>query len=90
MQKLLERQLAETKLREALEKGVAEPTIEERVAHVSHLQHVQHERIFVVGYSTIYKAASENDVLGIKFFLENKTRKKDKMVFPETFDKAGV
>ena len=73
MKKLHERQIEEERQRKALESLKADKSPEERAEYCKHLQFVEHEPLFVMQYTTLFKSASQNDLLGIKHFLEVKT-----------------
>lgn len=51
-------------------------SVEERVDHCKHLQYEEHQQLFAVGYTTLHKAAADNSLSGIKFFLSLRGHKK--------------
>lgn len=84
MKALLERQQADRQFREMMKEGTsnADRTVEERVDHCKHLQYEKHQQLFAVGYTTIHKAAMDNSLSGIKYFLSLRGHKKiDKNAF---------
>lgn len=82
MQALQEKNAAAAELKKALE-NIKVRGIEDRVGHCKHLQYVEHQDLFVVGYSTLHKAASDNNLLGVQYCL------KQPRVYADDFDKNG-
>jgi ankyrin repeat protein len=69
-------------------------TVEERVERCKSLQYEKHQQLFAVSYSTIHKAAAENSVLGIKYFLsqnkKDKNKKSAKLTILEEMNRTGM
>lgn len=63
-----------------------EQSIESRVNHCKNLQYVQHQQLFAVSYTSLHKAAKENSLVGVKFFL---TRGNKEYTPVSTLDKHG-
>jgi hypothetical protein len=78
MQALAEKQRQEKNVRDLLKEGRAIPdrTVEERVQHCKSLQYEKHQQLFVVGYTTVFKAACDNSVAGIKHFMSLRGHRK--------------
>eukprot|EP01033_Poteriospumella_lacustris_P010796 gene10796-7685_t len=78
MKALLERQQAAEQFRQKMKEAGDNPdrTVEERVDHCKHLQYEEHQQLFAVGYTTIHKAAADNSLSGLKFFLSLRGHKK--------------
>eukprot|EP01038_Epipyxis_sp_PR26KG_P004780 gene4780-6704_t len=89
MQSLQQKQLEDKKIREILngETDIKNSTEEERVARMEMLQYEQHQHLFGVMYTTIHKAASDNSISGIKYFLSLNKRKK---IHIDEFDSHGL
>jgi ankyrin repeat protein len=62
-------------------------SVDERVTHYKDLQYKEHQQLFVVLYTDIHKAASDNSVSGIIYFL--KYHKSKIKVHVDDFDKNG-
>lgn len=88
MQSLQQKQQAEQQLRDILSgnTSIQNKGIEERVAHCKHLQYNEHQQLFAVMYSSIHKAASDNSVSGIKYFLSSRQKPK---VHVDDYDSQG-
>lgn len=84
MQALQQKKAEEVKLKEQLASIVVR-NIEERVEHNKKLQYEEHQDLFVVNYSTVHKAACDNDLLGVKTLLNNPKLK----FHVDDFDKNG-
>jgi hypothetical protein len=70
MQALQQKALEAKELATKLEKiRQSERTIDQRVQHNKDLQYVHHEDLFIVAYTTVHKAASDNNLLGVKTLL---------------------
>jgi hypothetical protein len=76
MKALLERQQQEKNFRDILSTKNVDSSIEERVGRCKHLQYEKHQQLFVIGYTTVFKAASDNSVAGIKYFLSLRGHRK--------------
>lgn len=78
MKALLERQQAEQQFRQMMEDVGSKPdkTVDERVEYCKHLQYEEHQQLFAVGYTTLHKAAADNSLSGIKYFLSLRGHKK--------------
>eukprot|EP01031_Cornospumella_fuschlensis_P038129 gene38129-46329_t len=74
MQALLQRQQENERLRTLLNADVKEKSVEERVDHCKELQYVQHQQLFAVSYTSLHKAAAENSLVGVKFFLNRRSK----------------
>ena len=79
MKALLQRQQQEEALRNILQSATVDRTVEERVSACKTLQYEQHQPLFAVYYTTIHKAAQDNSIAGLRYFLhEINNNKKDK------------
>lgn len=92
MQALLQKQQQSQKLRSVLAGGdgedrIYERTLDEKVAHCKELQYVQHQQLFAVSYTSLHKAAAENSLVGVKFFL---TRRNREFTPIDALDKHGM
>jgi ankyrin repeat protein len=69
-------------------------TVEERVERCKSLQYEKHQQLFAVSYSTIHKAAAENSLLGVKYFLtlnkKDKNKKSSKLTILEEMNRTGM
>lgn len=89
MKALLEKQQAEQQFRQMMQEAGAKPdrTVEERVDHCKYLQYEEHQQLFAVGYSSFHKAAADNSLAGIKYFLGLRGHKK---INPNALDHHGL
>lgn len=86
MQALQEKQREQQRLIEAL-RDFKEPTVEERIRHNKDLQYNQNQNLFAVLYSTIHKAAMDNSVSGILWFLQGNFKPR---IHVDDFDRFRV
>lgn len=70
MQALKQRQQEQAKLRDILNAESTEKTIEERVERCRELQYEKHQQLFAVSYTDLHKAAADNSLSGVKYFLQ--------------------
>ena len=88
MQALQAKQIEAQKYRDIIENkdgSILAKSIDERVQYNKNLQYVDHKKLFAVMYSTIHKAAQDNSLEGMRFFLAQKKPK----VHIDEFDKSG-
>jgi ankyrin repeat protein len=101
MRALQQKQQEQQKYRELLSESAKykdtsdEFFIQERVQRCAHLQYEKHEQLFAVSYSTIHKAAAENSLAGVKYFLtiglrRDQRKKFAKLGILEEIDKNGM
>jgi len=83
-----ERQQAEMRQRAEFA-NMREPTIEERVEKLRDLEINKHAHLFATSHSTIHKAAMDNSLSGVLYFLEKKGGKERK-IRVDDFDKFAV
>ncbi len=69
MQALHSKQQEEAFWNSLFDKGYREPTVEEKVERCKRIQFIDHEPLFAVQYSTIHKAASDGDLMGLTYLL---------------------
>lgn len=74
MQALKAKQQEQAKLRDILNGESNDLSAEERVDRCRSLQYDQHQQLFAVAYSSIHKAAAENSLSGVKYFLSTGRR----------------
>jgi hypothetical protein len=89
MQALQQKQIEAQKYRDIIanaDGGIASKSIEERVEHCKNLQYVDHQKIFAVMYSTIHKAACDNSLAGMRYFLASGRKPK---IHIDEYDKNG-
>jgi len=90
MKALLERQQQAEKLRALLTEDIGEKTLEQRLERCRHIQYDLHQPLFAVSYTTIFKAAAENSLHGVKTFLNIKHGKRKITKSPlEEYDNHG-
>lgn len=90
MQALQKKQAQSQQLRDVLAGAsgtIVHKEIEERVEHCKNLQYNEHQQLFAVLYSSIHKAACDNSIAGVKYFLATKQKPK---VHIDDYDQHGV
>lgn len=99
-----QKQQEQQKLREVLnntgKEAYHEKTLEEKIERVKYLQYEEHQQLFAVAYTNIHKAAADNSLAGIKYFLhqgmggaatsKNDKSKKKKVTILEELNKNGM
>jgi serine/threonine-protein phosphatase 6 regulatory ankyrin repeat subunit B len=88
MQALQAKQIEAQKYRDILankDGSIQAKSIDERIKYCKDLQYVDHQKIFAVMYSTIHKAAQDNSLAGMRFFLAQKKPK----IHIDEYDKSG-
>lgn len=90
MQALQAKQIEAQKYRDIIENkdgSIQAPSIDQRVNHCKDLQYVEHKRLFAVMYSSIHKAAMDNSLEGMRYFLAPGRKPK---VHIDEYDKTGT
>ncbi len=90
MQALQKKQAQSQALRDVLagaDGSIVNRSIEERVQHCKNLQYAEHQQLFGVLYSSIHKAACDNSISGVKYFLASKQKPR---VHLDDYDQHGL